>query len=173
MSRRIRARSKDGYRRENEWRRRCEPHVCMSPGSPCASTTSSARCLAPDDVLVQVKSCGVIPNMNAIFSGSSGTICHPCRPASVSMPPAWSPMSASSVVDVRVGERVYVNPWLSCGQCAYCRADEPMLCSAAAFQGYFGFFPQSRPPDGGVSVRRLLRVHDGCAAPAGETAGTK
>ena len=42
-----------------------------------------------------------------------------------------------------VGDRVYVNPWLSCGMCSYCRAGEPMLCEAAAFQGYFGFFPHS------------------------------
>src|SRR5262249_56071132 len=49
----------------------------------------------------------------------------------------------SEVPAVAVGDRVYVNPWLSCGMCSYCRAGEPMLCSAAAFQGYFGFFPSS------------------------------
>ena len=42
-----------------------------------------------------------------------------------------------------VGDRVYVNPWLTCGMCPYCRANEPLLCSSAAFQGYFGFFPHS------------------------------
>ena len=53
------------------------------------------------------------------------------------------PRSEAGVTDVAVGDRVYVNPWLTCGTCAYCRAGEPLLCSAAAFQGYFGFFPHS------------------------------
>src|SRR5262249_19285862 len=44
---------------------------------------------------------------------------------------------------VSVGDRVYVNPLLSCGACHYCRYETPLLCSSAAFQGYFGFFPDS------------------------------
>ena len=45
--------------------------------------------------------------------------------------------------NVAIGDRVYVNPLLSCGACHYCRYETPMLCSSAAFQGYFGFFPES------------------------------
>jgi alcohol dehydrogenase len=49
------------------------------------------------------------------------------------------------VTGVAVGARVYVNPWLACRTCAYCRAGAPLQCSAAAFQGYFGFTDQSAP----------------------------
>lgn len=98
----------------------------------------------PGDVLVRVKSCGVIPNMNAIFSGQLWNHLPPL-PASVGLDAAGVIEEVGSdVVDFNVGDRVYVNPWLSCGSCAYCRADEPMLCTAAGFQGYFGFFAGSR-----------------------------
>jgi len=49
-----------------------------------------------------------------------------------------------------------VNPWLSCGMCSYCRAGEPMLCSAAAFQGYFGFFSSFDASAHGLSVWRFF-----------------
>jgi alcohol dehydrogenase len=121
------------------------------------------------DVLVQVKSCGVIPNMNAIFSGQLWNHLPPL-PASVGLDAAGIVVeTGEDVTDFSVGDRVYVNPWLSCGSCAYCRSDEPMLCSAAAFQGYFGFFPQSLRllaayPYGGfseymtASAQRLVRL---------------
>jgi alcohol dehydrogenase len=126
----------------------------------------------PDDVLVAVKSCGVIPNMNAIFSGKLWNQLPPL-PASVGLDAAGVIAEVGeNVTDVKVGQRVYVNPWLACGQCAYCRAHEPLLCSAAAFQGYFGFFLQSLPqlaryPFGGFSEymtaapQRLVLLPDG------------
>jgi alcohol dehydrogenase len=95
-------------------------------------------------VLVEVKACGVIPNMNAIFSGTLWNHLPPL-PASVGLDAAGIVREVGEdVVGMRMGERVYINPWLSCGQCAYCRCGEPMLCAGAAFQGYFGFFPQSQ-----------------------------
>jgi alcohol dehydrogenase len=97
----------------------------------------------PRDVLVEVKACGVIPNMNAIFSGKLWNQLPPL-PASVGLDAAGVVAEVGAeVTDVAVGQRVYVNPWLACGTCAYCRAGDPLLCSAAAFQGYFGFFPHS------------------------------
>src|SRR6476660_6058106 len=112
------------------------------PGRPLRVDTVDRPTPRAGDVLVQVKSCGVIPNMNAIFSGTLWNLL-PAFPASVGLDAAGVVAEVGGgVTDVHVGERVYVNPWLSCGQCPYCRADEPMLCSAAAFQGYFGFFPE-------------------------------
>lgn len=43
------------------------------------------------------------------------------------------------VHDVRVGDRVYVNPLRTCGSCRHCRRGDPRACRHAAFQGYFGF----------------------------------
>jgi D-arabinose 1-dehydrogenase-like Zn-dependent alcohol dehydrogenase len=113
------------------------------PGRPLRVDTLEIPEPRPRDVLVEVKACGVIPNMNAIFSGRLWNHLPPL-PASVGLDAAGVVAKVGSqVTDVAVGERVYVNPWLPCGMCAYCRAGEPMLCSAAAFQGYFGFFPHS------------------------------
>ena len=126
------------------------------PGRPLRIDSVPRPEPRPDDVLVQVKSCGVIPNMNAIFSGKLWNQLPPL-PASVGLDAAGVVAEVGeNVTQVRVGQRVYVNPWLACGQCAYCRAHAPLLCSAAAFQGYFGFFPHSLPqlaryPFGGFS----------------------
>ena len=113
------------------------------PGQPLRIDTVEIPEPRSRDVLVQVKASGVIPNMNAIFSGRLWNHLPPL-PASVGLDAAGVVVKVGSeVTDVAVGDRVYVNPWLSCGMCSYCRAGEPMLCEAAAFQGYFGFFPHS------------------------------
>ena len=111
------------------------------PGQPLRIDTEGIPEPRSRDVLIQVKASGVIPNMNAIFSGLWIT-CRRFLPASGSTPPGIV-VKVRSGHRVAVGDRVYVNPWLSCGMCSYCRAGEPMLCEAAAFQGYFGFFPHS------------------------------
>src|SRR5689334_11520558 len=98
------------------------------PGKPLRIDTIERPKLRPDDVLVQVKSCGIIPNMNAIFSGTLWNHLPPL-PASVGLDAAGIIAEVGeNVMDLRVGQRVYVNPWLACGQCPYCRCDQPMLC---------------------------------------------
>jgi alcohol dehydrogenase len=113
------------------------------PGKPLRVDAVDIPQLRPRDVLVEIQAAGIIPNMNAIFSGRLWNQL-PSLPACVGLDAAGVVAEiGGEVTDVTVGERVYVNPWLACGTCAYCRASEPMLCSAAAFQGYFGFSPQS------------------------------
>jgi len=97
----------------------------------------------PSDVLIKVMSCGVIPNMNAVFSGRYWHHLPPL-PAIVGLDAAGIVAEVGAAASkVSVGDRVYVNPLLSCGACHYCRYETPLLCSSAAFQGYFGFFPDS------------------------------
>src|SRR5215467_7561749 len=139
------------------------------PGQPLRIDTVEIPEPRPRDVLVRVKACGIIPNMNAIFSGRLWNHLPPL-PASVGLDAAGVIAKVGSeVTDVAVGDRVYVNPWLSCGMCSYCRTGEPLLCSAAAFQGYFGFFPHStRRRASATSARRTLRcVLARCAAAVG------
>jgi alcohol dehydrogenase len=113
------------------------------PGKPMQIDRVDRPQPRPTDVLVQVKACGVIPNMNAIFSGRYWHHLPPL-PAIVGLDAAGVVAEVGAdVSNVAVGERVYVNPWLSCGACHYCRYETPLLCSSAAFQGYFGFFPHS------------------------------
>jgi alcohol dehydrogenase len=139
------------------------------PGRPLRIDSVEIPAPRPRDALVQVKAAGIIPNMNAIFSGRLWNHLPPL-PASVGLDAAGVVAKVGSeVTDVAVGDRVYINPWLSCAMCPYCRAAEPMLCTAAAFQGYFGFFPHSLRqmadyPFGGfseyitASPQRLVRL---------------
>src|SRR5262245_7426783 len=130
------------------------------PGQPLRIDTVEIPEPRPRDVLVRVKACGIIPNMNAIFSGRLWNHLPPL-PASVGLDAAGVIAKVGSeVTDVAVGDPVYVNPWLSCGMCSSCRTGEPLLCSAAAFQGYLGFFPHSTGqlldyPLGGVPEYRI------------------
>lgn len=127
-----------------------------TPGQPMQIDTVDRPIVHPTDVLIEVKSCGVIPNMNAIFSGTLWNRLPPL-PAIVGLDAAGIVSEVGGEVDnVSVGDRVYVNPWLSCGTCYYCRTRSGLLCDNAAFQGYFGFFPSSekllrRYPYGGFS----------------------
>jgi alcohol dehydrogenase len=115
------------------------------PGEPLRIDRIAVPEPGPRDVLVEVKACGVIPNMNAIFSGTLWNRLPPL-PASVGLDAAGVVVKVgSAVTGVAAGARVYVNPWLNCGTCVYCRAGTPLQCSAAAFQGYFGFTDQSAP----------------------------
>ena len=108
------------------------------------------------DVLVKVATCGIIPNMNAIVSGKYWHHLPPV-PAVMGLDAAGTVVKAPPTrSDVHAGDRVYVNPFLNCGQCSYCRSAAPLLCSDAALRGYFGFTPRGAKllddyPYGGLS----------------------
>lgn len=113
-----------------------------APGQPFRIDRIARPVPRAADVLVQVKACGIIPNMNHIVSGR---LWHhlPKLPAVIGLDAAGIVVEApAGRSDVKIGDAVYVNPFLSCGECAYCRAGEPMLCADAALRGYFGFTPR-------------------------------
>ena len=112
------------------------------PGKPFRVDRIGMPEKRPGDVLVQVKACSIIPNMNAIVSGR---FWHhlPKMPAVMGLDAAGIVAEAAAGrSDIAVGDRVYVNPFLTCGWCAFCRAGTPMLCANAALRGYFGFNPE-------------------------------
>src|SRR5262245_16307577 len=80
------------------------------PGQPLQIDTVEIPEPRSRDVLIQVKASGVIPNMNAIFSGRLWNHLPPL-PASVGLDAAGVVVKVGSeVTDVAVGDRVYVNP---------------------------------------------------------------
>jgi alcohol dehydrogenase len=143
-----------------------------APGQPLRIDRIAVPEPGPRDVLVEVRACGVIPNMNAIFSGTLWNRLPPL-PASVGLDAAGVVVKVGTdVAGIAPGVRVYVNPWLACGTCVYCHAGTPLQCDAAAFQGYFGFSDQSAPlqrayPHGGfaefmpAAAERLVMLPDG------------
>ncbi len=98
----------------------------------------------PTDVLVEVKACGVVPNLARVIDNFFGKL----TPDNKMMPPlpaifGLDPVGVvarvgEQVLAVRPGERVYVNPARSCGSCRMCRGGEPQECPSWTLQGYFG-----------------------------------
>ncbi len=98
----------------------------------------------PTDVLVEVKACGVVPNLARVISNFFGTLTPdnktmPPLPAIFGLDPAGVVAKVGAQVwSVRPGERVYVNPARSCGSCRMCRSGQTQDCPGWTLQGYFG-----------------------------------
>jgi alcohol dehydrogenase len=98
----------------------------------------------PTDVLVEVKACGVVPNLARVVSNFFGTLTPdnkmmPPLPAIFGLDPAGVVAGVGEqVFHLRPGERVYVNPGRSCGSCRMCRSGKPYDCPNWTLQGYFG-----------------------------------
>lgn len=98
----------------------------------------------PTDVLVQVRACGVVPNLQRVINNFFVTQtpdrkAMPPTPAIFGLDPAGVIVKTGAQVRrLEVGQRVYVNPARSCGACRMCRAGQPIDCPEFTFQGYFG-----------------------------------
>lgn len=99
----------------------------------------------PTDVLVQVKACGIVPNVQNVMNYSLEFI--------VSLPPlpAIFGLDVAGVVvekgeqvhGLEIGDRVYVNPARYCGACRYCRMGKEFACEYFTLNGYFGMGPKA------------------------------
>jgi D-arabinose 1-dehydrogenase-like Zn-dependent alcohol dehydrogenase len=98
----------------------------------------------PTDVLVEVKACGVVPNLARVVSNFFGTLTPdnkmmPPLPAIFGLDPAGAVAKVGAqVFSMRPGDRVYVNPGRSCGSCKMCRSGQVQDCPNWTLQGYFG-----------------------------------
>ncbi len=98
----------------------------------------------PTDVLVEVKACGVVPNLARVVSNFFGKMTPdnkmmPPLPAIFGLDPAGVVAKVGEqVFSVRPGKRVYVNPGRSCGSCRMCRSGRASDCPSWTLQGYFG-----------------------------------
>ena len=129
----------------------------------------------PTDVVVQVMACNVVPNLKNVLATYAEWF--PYLP--LPQLPAVFGLDTSGVVtqvgdqvtDVAVGDRVYVNPGLSCGSCRACRRGEDPNCDAYTFMGYFSFGPDGQRlfdayPYGGLAEyltapqRNLVKLPD-------------
>lgn len=117
-------------------------------GGPMTIDTIPVPAPASTDVLVEVKACGMVPNLGNVLANWTRWFPHlplPKLPAIFGLDPAGVVVEVGSqVIDVKVGERVYVNPLRSCGACLMCRAGERSRCRYFTFNGYFGFSSDSQ-----------------------------
>jgi D-arabinose 1-dehydrogenase-like Zn-dependent alcohol dehydrogenase len=98
----------------------------------------------PTDVLVEVRACGVVPNLRRVIGNFFGTEA-PDRKRFPPLPAIFG-LDAVGVVaavgdevkSVQPGQRVYVNPARGCGSCRMCRTGRYIVCQKMTMQGYFG-----------------------------------
>lgn len=113
-------------------------------GEPMKIDEIPVPSVRPNDVLIEVKACGVVPNLRRVIGNFFGTN----APDRKSFPPlpAIFGLDATGVVaavgdqvrGVRPGQRVYVNPARACGSCRMCRTERSVVCQEMTMQGYFG-----------------------------------
>jgi alcohol dehydrogenase len=79
----------------------------------------------PNDILVKVKACGIIPNMKNVMAHYSEWFPFlplPPLPAIYGLDASGEVVEVGSQVkSIKSGDRVYVNPGTSCGSCHACR----------------------------------------------------
>lgn len=95
------------------------------------------------DVLVRVRACGLVPNLKNVVTHYPEWFPFlplPKLPAIFGLDPAGEVAAVGpDVLDVKIGQRVYVNPLRYCGTCKKCRDGKPIACEYLTFAGYFGF----------------------------------
>ena len=118
-------------------------------GEPFRIDTIPVPDVRPMDVLVEVKSAGVAPNLRNVVAHYPEWFPFlplPALPAIYGLDSAGVVSQVGSKVrsGIKTGDRVYVNPGLSCGSCTACQRGDPINCIAYTFQGYFGLGRGSR-----------------------------
>ncbi|MCZ6676305.1 MAG: alcohol dehydrogenase catalytic domain-containing protein, partial [Candidatus Poribacteria bacterium] len=111
------------------------------------------------DVLIKVDLCGICASDLAALNGDV---------TDYSPPVVMGHELAGVVVesrhpDVKIGEKVTVNPMLSCGHCEYCRADLDKYCETIEGIGHDidgGYAEYLRMPKHGVDTGKLIAVPD-------------
>lgn len=97
----------------------------------------------PTDVVVQVTACNIVPNLKnvlAIYAEWFPYLPLPQLPAIFGLDTAGVVSQVGDLVtNVKVGDRVYINPGISCGGCRACKRGEAPNCAKYTFMGYFSF----------------------------------
>ncbi len=115
--------------------------------------------LTAGDVLIQMELCGICASDLAALRGD----------VSDYTPPVVMGHELAGVVvesrhpDVKTGERVTVNPMLSCGACTECQNDLDKYCNSIEGIGHDvdgGYAEYMRMPKHGVDTGKLIRVPD-------------
>ena len=111
------------------------------------------------DVLIQMELCGICASDLAALRGDISDY----------SPPVVMGHELAGVIvesrhpEVKVGERVTVNPMLSCGSCVHCRNDKDKYCDTIEGIGHDidgGYAEYMRMPKHGIDTGKLIRVPD-------------
>jgi alcohol dehydrogenase len=110
----------------------------VQKGKPLeVGTAEKPTSLGPNDVLVKVAACGLVPNTPNVING---TYKYPTQklPAVFGLDVSGTIEAVGAhVMNLKPGDRCYVNPHLSCGTCPMCRRERRDLCVNSCLRGYF------------------------------------
>ncbi len=115
--------------------------------------------LTTGDVLIEIELCGICASDLAALRGD----------VSDYAPPVVMGHELAGIVvesrhpDVKIGERVTINPMLSCGVCPECQNDLDKYCNTIEGIGHDidgGYAEYMRMPKHGVDTGKLIRVPD-------------
>ncbi|TCU29493.1 alcohol dehydrogenase [Rhizobium azibense] len=99
------------------------------------------------DVVVRVKACGMVPNLANVLANWETWYPQmplPPRPAIHGLDPSGIVHEVGpQVVNLKAGDRVYVNPGRFCGACHHCSSGNPQACEHWTLGGYFGYNQKS------------------------------
>ena len=129
----------------------------------------------PDEILVRVEASNVVQNLRNVLkaAGEDSPMSYPTLPAIFGLDNAGTVERCGTITSgFSEGDRVYVNPGISCGGCEACRKGDPLHCQRYALRGYFGISKDSQQtldnfPQGGfaqfmsVSQAQLVKLPDG------------
>lgn len=126
--------------------------VIRAVGTPFVIEQIPRPVVHPDDVLVEVRACGLVPNFETILSENlPPVLTRPAFPAVYGLDAAGVIVGKGSRVHgVEIGDRVYVNPMRGCGNCRYCRVGQKEGCDYFALNGYLG---------SGIKSAKLMADH--------------
>lgn len=94
------------------------------------------------DVVVEVKACGMVPNLANVLANWETWYPQmplPPRPAIHGLDPSGIVHQVGpQVVNLKPGDRVYVNPGRFCGACHHCSSGRPQACEHWTLGGISG-----------------------------------
>jgi len=103
---------------------------------------------AGSNVVVEVATCGMVPNLGNVLKNWPIWCPHlpqPALPAIFGLDPAGTVTEVGeNVIGIAPGDRVYVSPVRSCGTCPPCLEGKRTECGYMTFNGYFGFQQESQ-----------------------------
>lgn len=113
--------------------------------------------LASGDVLIQVDLCGICASDIAALRGDVSDY----DPPVVMGHELAGVVAESKHEEVSVGQKVTVNPMISCGVCVHCKNDQDKYCNSIVGIGHDidgGYAEYLRMPKHGIDTGKLLKV---------------
>lgn len=118
-------------------------------GKPLEVGVADKPSPGPKDVLVKVEACGLVPNTSNVVKGYT-PFTLPALPAVFGLDVAGTIEAVgANVIGLAVGQRVYVDPFMTCDTCSHCRRNRRDLCPSAYYRGYM-----SPTPGGGDLINQ-------------------